>query len=357
MDILREWRVRANRLAKMTDHATEALRSALPTSSECKAVLSLPMSLQTGFLKVNIDQFNIEIADFADRAMRIRCCSEKAAWRICQTPLLTLAASLAELFEPLQHLSEEEAFDLHWYEHARPRVWYWLFLEEAHRQLLQAASATMEAPAARDGSFLLMALKGSNTKTRTSPIHYCSALLPIQVLFYAVRQLVERPDDFPHLHVTEIFWEKVENNIMEGPGYALGVRIASEFDTEDMCPLQWEVAKRVRRSFEDGIVAIHHPSVMPVLFTHPSSYKGRFRVFLPVSQEALGLCPSKPALQPANLLAKCTGACPPVEPIVGLRPSSSCGSLFVWTQTNTFVVSQSICGNWALIYSRTRVQK
>ena len=301
--ILWDWVGRAGTLVSSTDQATELLRAALPTHSECTALLTLPMSLQTGFLKVNIGQFNIEIADFADRAMRLRCCSEKEAWRICQTPLLTAAASLGELFEPLQHLPEAAAFDLHWYELARPSVWFWLLLEETSRQLQRTVSDSTELPAARDGSFLLMALKGSTAKTRTPPIHYCSALLPMQVLFYAVRQLLDRPNDFPHLKITEVFWEHVENNVMEGPGYALGVRIAASFETADICPLQWEVAKRIRRSFEQGVVALHHPSVMPSIFSHPATYKGRFRIFLPISQEALGLRPSKPALQPANLLA------------------------------------------------------
>ena len=220
--ILWNWVGQAGTLVSSTDQATELLRAALPTHSECTALLTLPRSLQTGFLKVNINQFNIEIADFADRAMRLRCCSEKEAWRICQAPLLTAAASLGELFEPLQHLPEAAAFDLHWYELARPSVSFWLLLEETSRQLQRTVSDSTELPAAQDGSFLLMALKGSTAKTRTPPIHYCSALLPMQVLFYAVRQLLDRPNDFPHLKITEVFWEHVENNVMEGPGYALG---------------------------------------------------------------------------------------------------------------------------------------
>ena len=76
--------------------------------------LLLFMSLRTGSLRINVDQFGCEIMDFADRAMRLRCCSENEAWRLSINPLLAVAAALAELFEPPQHLHESVAYDLSW---------------------------------------------------------------------------------------------------------------------------------------------------------------------------------------------------------------------------------------------------
>ncbi|CAE7326832.1 unnamed protein product, partial [Symbiodinium sp. CCMP2456] len=70
----------------VTEHLPH-LRRILPSTSDCVTLLSLPMSLKTGSLRVNVDQLGPDIGDFADRAMRLRCCTEKEAWRLSISPL------------------------------------------------------------------------------------------------------------------------------------------------------------------------------------------------------------------------------------------------------------------------------
>ncbi|CAE7716684.1 unnamed protein product, partial [Symbiodinium sp. CCMP2456] len=196
-------------------HVTH-LRGILPSALDCMTLLSLPMSLKTGSLRVNVDQFGSDIGDFADRAMRLRCCTEQEAWRICVSPLIAISAALAELCETLQQLPEDKAFDLSWPELARPQVWWWLLVDEIVAQLQHAAEASQAAPLARDASFFVIALGGP--ERHASPLQYCGALMPMQVLIYVLRRLVDnpvliyvlrrlvdKPAAYPHLQILGVF--------------------------------------------------------------------------------------------------------------------------------------------------------
>ncbi|CAE7382294.1 unnamed protein product, partial [Symbiodinium sp. CCMP2456] len=235
-------------------------------------LLSLPMSLKTGSLRVNVDQFGSDIGDSADRAMRLRCCTEQEAWRICASPLIAISAALAELCEPLQQLPEDKAFDLSWPELARPQVWWWLLVDEIVAHLQHAAEASQTAPLARDGSFFVMALGGP--ERHASPLQYCGALMPMQVLIYVLRRLVDNPAAYPRLQILEVFKDTDRRAADENRDDHIGVRISVSFEAGEICPLQWEVGRRLRQSFERGVVALHHPVLHPANFTHPPQYKG-----------------------------------------------------------------------------------
>ena len=97
-EVLREWVEAApSCFASQEALARGCLQRALPSEASCNALLSLPMSLRTGVIRINTDGFGPEIVDFADRTLRLRCCQPNEAWRMCFTPLVAVAAALAEL--------------------------------------------------------------------------------------------------------------------------------------------------------------------------------------------------------------------------------------------------------------------
>eukprot|EP00439_Symbiodinium_sp_Y106_P011642 s9907_g1.t1 len=60
--------------------ARETLLQWVPVMQDCLSLLSLPLSLQAGEIRLTLGNFGNQIVDFADRAMRLRCCNQREAW-------------------------------------------------------------------------------------------------------------------------------------------------------------------------------------------------------------------------------------------------------------------------------------
>ena len=172
-------------------------------------------------------------------------------------------------------------------------MWWWLLMDEVARQQAHVqAVKNGTATSARDGSFIQTALGHRAAGNRASPLLFCGVLLPVQALFYLLRQLVDYPNSFPHLTLVSVFRDSDQQAGGEGRAECLEVRIKASFPASMLCPVQTAVGNRVRASFERGVVAINHPDLNPM---RPAVYRGRFRFYIPCSA-------ATPRLQPAGLL-------------------------------------------------------
>ncbi|CAE7748069.1 unnamed protein product [Symbiodinium sp. CCMP2592] len=256
--------------------ASAALDEFLPSERDCITLLSLPQYLQSGEVRLNKSNFGAQIIDFADRALRIRACTQEEAWRLTIMPVVAMACALAQFCSPVQSLSERQAVDLSWYALANPRIWLWLLLDEF--AALEPTAATLNTATrseVRDGSLIVTALSGTQAATQSR--------LRLQ---------------FPNISVASI------NRVELPQGFFLEVRLDTSFLSSQLCPLQSEVGRRIVEAFEQGRVLMQSPPFNPSIFTHPANYSGRLRVFLPVEPRALGLEPtSLVPIQPSGLLA------------------------------------------------------
>ena len=73
---------------------------------DCLSLLSLPLSLQAGEIRLTQGNFGNQIVDFADRAMRLRCCNQREAWHMLTMPAVAMAGALSQLCTPVLRLSE-----------------------------------------------------------------------------------------------------------------------------------------------------------------------------------------------------------------------------------------------------------
>ena len=130
--IMRCWHANASGLrAKVEGQlARETLLQWVPVMQDCLSLLSLPLSLQAGEIRLTQGNFGNQIVDFADRATRLRCCNQREAWHMLTMPAVAMAGALSQLCTPVLRLSEHQALDLSWYQLAKPQIWLWLLLDE-----------------------------------------------------------------------------------------------------------------------------------------------------------------------------------------------------------------------------------
>eukprot|EP00439_Symbiodinium_sp_Y106_P005374 s1929_g1.t1 len=215
--------------------AWETLLQWVPVMQDCLSLLSLPLSLQAGEIRLTQGNFGNQIVDFADRAMRLRCCNQREAWHMLTMPAVARAGTLSQLCTPVLRLSEHQALDLSWYQLAKPQIW-------------------LHGPPTR------------NATLPNSPLLHLGALLPVQLLFYLVRHLLDEPGRFPNLSVVGV-------TMMEH-GPVLEVRVSASFPGSFLCPVQEAVGARLIQAFEQGRVMVHIPAFCPDQFTHPKAYTG-----------------------------------------------------------------------------------
>ena len=106
--IMRCWHANASGLrAKVEGQlARETLLQWVPVMQDCLSLLSLPLSLQAGEIRLTQGNFGNQIVDFADRAMRLRCCNQREAWHMLTMPAVAMAGALSQLCTPVLRLSE-----------------------------------------------------------------------------------------------------------------------------------------------------------------------------------------------------------------------------------------------------------
>ena len=140
--------------------------------------------------------------------------------------------------------------------------------------------------------------------TAARPFNWAGLYCRSRFYFCALRRLVDDPTAFPRLTVQSVFRDEDCHASEENRAHCLAVRISASFPATELCALQGTVGRRLRGSFDKGIVALHHPQLQVNNFAHPPVYKGRFRIYIRLLPECLGLCATpQPPLQPAGLLA------------------------------------------------------
>ena len=211
--------------------------------------IALPaVSLSAG--EIRLTQGNFANQDFADRAMRLRCCNQREAWHMLTMPAVAMAGALSQLCSPLR-LSEHQALDLSWYQLAKPQIWLWLLLDEIEALTPSIASVMNGGRSeVRDGSFIMASLMGKrhgpptrNTTLPNSPLLHLGALLPVQ-------HLLDEPERFPNLSVVGVTPLAMEH------GPVLEVRVSASFPGSFLCPVQEAVGARLIQAFEQGRVML-----------------------------------------------------------------------------------------------------
>ena len=224
---------------------------------------------------------------------------------LAESVRLTSGSKEPQLCTPVLRLSEHQALDLSWYQLAKPQIWLWLLLDEIEALTPSIASVMNGGRSeVRDGSFIMASLMGKrhgpptrNATLPNSPLLHLGALLPVQLLFYLVRHLLDEPERFPNLSVVGVTPLAMEH------GPVLEVRVSASFPGSFLCPVQEAVGARLIQAFEQGRVMVHIPAFCPDQFTHPKAYTGCLRLFLPVATSALGLSfQDAVAIQPSGLL-------------------------------------------------------
>ena len=271
--IMRCWHANASGLrAKVEGQlARETLLQWVPVMQDCLSLLSLPLSLQAGEIRLTQGNFGNQIVDFADRAMRLRCCNQREAWHMLTMPAAAMAGALSQLCTPVLRLSEHQALDLSWYQLAKPQIWLWLLLDEIEALTPSIASVMNAAP---KSVLVVSSWRRSWAKGMARPLampHFPTAH------FYTLA---------PSSRSAARFWRSVRALAFQDP-----------------FPVQEAVGARLIQAFEQGRVMVHIPAFCPDQFTHPKAHTGCLRLFLPVATSALGL--SFRMWLPFNFLACC----------------------------------------------------
>ena len=182
--IMRCWHANASGLrAKVEGQlARETLLQWVPVMQDCLSLLSLPLSLQAG-----------ESLMFRQPQHRRTKLGQGARHGHSghgeHVPRLTLVAAteahstVSKVHNLIAKVALCEAYlDLSWYQLAKPQIWLWLLLDEIEALTPSIASV----------------MNGGRSEVRdgNSPLLHLGALLPVQLLFFLVRHLLDEPERF-----------------------------------------------------------------------------------------------------------------------------------------------------------------